>query len=259
MIWTNFAEDHLDWHGNMLQYFEAKWNALKRVGDGPIVMGQDVMHFARALKTDLPIVAEVVDSENFKAKGNSPLSRINQINVEYVKRFVGMLGMEGKNVDRVASRFAFLPHRLEKVGETNGVRFWNDSKATNFHSVEAALEGFDTRVVWLGGGLDKGGDMDAFAQRIACHLRYAYTFGSVGQALANALEQAGVRATCVPTMREAMTELQTRCEAGDDVLLSPGFASFDQFKGYADRGTQFRQLVAELFPATGKQPVLFQH
>ena len=255
IIWSNFAEDHLDWHKNMLNYFEAKWNALCMVSEGPIVMGQDVLDFARSLKAELPVIAEVVDAEEFEIEKQKPISAINQLNVEYVKRFVGLLGMEERIVDEVVKRFAFLPHRLEYVGESTGIHFWNDSKATNFHAVEAALEGFYNPVVWLGGGLDKGGDIESFAFRIASKVRVAITFGEVGKRLADALLNAGVLTYEVANLRDAMDLIRMECHPGDEVVLSPAFASYDQFTGYADRGRQFKQLVEEKFFTQTNYPI----
>jgi len=255
IIWTNFAEDHLDWHKNLLNYFEAKWNALCRVTGGPIVMGQDVLDFARALKTELPAIAEVVDAATFEVDPQQSISLINQLNVEYVKRFVGLLGLDPGIVDHVTKRFAFLPHRLEYVGDSAGVRFWNDSKATNFHAVEAALESFYAPVIWLGGGVDKGGDIEAFAFRIAQKIRLAITFGSIGGRLADALLNAGVLTFEVDTMQEAMDVIKMESHPGDEVVLSPAFASFDQFTGYADRGRQFKNLVIEKFFNQTQYPI----
>lgn len=255
IIWSNFAEDHLDWHQNMLNYFEAKWNALCMVSEGPIVMGRDVMDFARSFNAKLPALAEVVDAKTFEFDERKPISSINQLNVEYVKRFVGLLGIDTGLVDKVVKRFAFLPHRLEYVGEESGIRFWNDSKATNFHAVEAALESFYEPLVWLGGGLDKGGDIEAFAFRIAPKLRAAVTFGGIGKRLANALLNAGVLTFEVENLADAMDVLRMECHPGDEVVFSPGFASYDQFSGYADRGRQFCQLVEERFFTHNNYPI----
>jgi len=255
IIWSNFAEDHLDWHQSMLNYFEAKWNALCMVSGGPIVMGQDVLDFARSIKVKLPVISEVIDAETFEFDKRRAISAINQLNVEYVKRFVALLGIETSLVDEVVSRFPFLPHRMEYVGEASGIHFWNDSKATNFHAVEAALESFYEPLVWLGGGLDKGGDIEAFAFRIAPKLRTAITFGEVGKRLANALLNAGVLTFEVETLSDAMDLLRMECRPGDEVVLSPGFASYDQFSGYADRGRQFCRLVEKRFFTQTNYPI----
>lgn len=255
IIWTNFAEDHLDWHQSMENYFTSKWNALCMVNEGPIVLGSDVIEYARDLNLNLPMVAEVIDTEVFEANGKGTISAINQLNVLYVKRFIAMLGIDEALVDQVAARFAFLPHRLEFVGESAGIHFWNDSKATNFHAVEAALENFYQPVIWLGGGLDKGGDVEAFACRIAPKIRVAITFGEMGRRLAEALLNEGVMTFEVDSMRDATPIIRMEAHPGDEVVLSPGFASFDQFTGYADRGRQFRQMVTETFFTQPNYPI----
>lgn len=259
ILWTNFAEDHLDWHCSMEQYFRAKWNALRSVEQGPVVLGKDVIEHAKSWNLDLPSFAEIVDADHFETNPSQPISAINQLNVCFVKAFVRGLGIDTALVDRVVQTFAFLPHRLECIGETEGIHFWNDSKATNFHAVEAALESFYQPIVWLGGGLDKRGDVEAFAQRIASKLRIAITFGQIGPRLADALLEAGVLTFAVKTMRDAVQVLRSECHPGDEVVLSPGFASFDQFTGYADRGRRFRQFVTETFFNPSLQPIELNH
>ena len=247
IIWSNFAADHLDWHGEIAHYFDAKWNALCQVTDGPIVIGAGVLNHARNFHKAIPITAEVVSDHLEAVSAGGSISAINKLNIEYVKRFVSYFDIDASVVNRVVSQFAFLPHRLELVGTAAGINYWNDSKATNFHAVEAALQNFYSPVVWLGGGLSKGGDIREFARSIASKIKTAITFGEVAAPLANALIEAGVLTYAVENLEAAMEVLKFESAPGDNVLLSPGFASFDQFNGYADRGKQFCELVGRRF------------
>src|SRR6185369_11572835 len=134
-------------------------------------------------------------------------------------------------------------HRLSRVGEKRGVTFWNDSKATNFHAVEAALATFAGPVLWIGGGKAKGGDLAGFVRRIARHLRHAFLIGETSSALAGHCRDVRVPATPCATLAEALNGAFAVAAVGDHIVLSPGFASFDMFHGYDDRGRQFESLV----------------
>src|SRR5208283_1996223 len=94
-------------------------------------------------------------------------------------------------------------HRLSKVAVVDGVTYWNDSKATNFHAVEAALAGFRGPVVLIAGGRSKGGDVGGFARRIAPKVLHAVLIGETGPVLAAALESCGVAHECVAGLEDA--------------------------------------------------------
>jgi UDP-N-acetylmuramoylalanine--D-glutamate ligase len=108
-------------------------------------------------------------------------------------------------------------------------------------------------VLWIGGGRSKGGDLRAFASRIAPHLRQAYLIGETAAEMAEHLRAQAVPVSVCPSLRDAVARAHAAAAAGDAVLLSPGFASFDMFQGYDDRGRQFEALVAELQPVSPKR------
>jgi UDP-N-acetylmuramoylalanine--D-glutamate ligase len=144
-----------------------------------------------------------------------------------------------------ARSFQLGRHRLARVGEHDGVGYWNDSKATNFHAVEAALARFAAPVVLIAGGKAKGGDLAGFVHRIAPRVKHAVLIGETSAELAFQCAAFRVAHTSCATLAEAVRRAAELAEAGDHVLLSPGFASFDMFGGYAERGEQFEQLVRE--------------
>lgn len=243
LIWSNFAEDHLDWHGEISHYFDAKWNALTQVADRPIVMGAGVANCALEFAKTLPAHVELINDQPASVPIGGSISAINKLNIEYVKSFASHYGIEGKIVDEVVQDFAFLPHRLEYVATIQGVNYWNDSKATNFHAVEAALDSFYAPVVWIGGGQSKGGDVATFARGISGKIKKAIIFGSVAKTLTEALIEEGVLTYSVEDLKSAVEILKFETSPADDVLLSPGFSSYDQFTSYADRGHQFCELI----------------
>jgi UDP-N-acetylmuramoylalanine--D-glutamate ligase len=126
------------------------------------------------------------------------------------------------------------------------VTYWNDSKATNFHAVEAALAGFAAPVLLIAGGRAKGGDIPGFVGRIASRLKHAFIIGETRHTLADACATHHVPHTVCSSLEEAVQKAAANSVDGDHVLLSPGFASFDMFNSYEDRGDRFEQLVNNL-------------
>jgi UDP-N-acetylmuramoylalanine--D-glutamate ligase len=153
------------------------------------------------------------------------------------------LGIDNAAIDVGLASFSGLPHRMQRVGEVNGVAFVDDSKATNPESVAPALAAFP-RVHWILGGKPKGDDLDACRPGFG-HVVRAYTIGEAGPRFAELLapelpvEEAG-------TIDAAVRAAAARAKPGEVVLLSPACASFDQFSDYAERGRAFARAVEDL-------------
>jgi UDP-N-acetylmuramoylalanine--D-glutamate ligase len=138
-----------------------------------------------------------------------------------------------------------LPHRLELVRERAGVRWYDDSKATNVGAVEKSIDSFAGGIVLLLGGYDKGGDFAALRPRIAARVSDVICFGAAGPHIAAQLgASAGPR--LVPDLAGAVQLAATLAQAGAVVVLAPGCASFDEFRDYHERGERFRALVEAL-------------
>ena len=147
--------------------------------------------------------------------------------------------------------FAPLPHRVEPVGEVEGVRYINDSKATNTDAVEKALSAFsDTRVILLLGGSDKGTPLADFMEVVAARVAAVVCFGAARERFRSALSEASGAAEIdiaeADDLRDAVDVARSLAQRGDVVLLSPACASFDEFSGFEERGDAFRAYVAEL-------------
>ena len=144
--------------------------------------------------------------------------------------------------------FRGLPHRMERVGEAEGVVFINDSKATNPASAAPALAAFPPapkpRIHWIVGGLPKGDGLDECAPYFG-NVAAAYTIGDAGPRFAELLEPY-MPVTRSELMCEAIRQAIAVAKPGDVVLLSPACASFDQFRDFEARGDTFRQLVEAL-------------
>lgn len=249
MLWTNFAEDHLERHPGMAAYFAAKWRLLERTAPGAVFVGSSVQRYAAESGNTLPAPACIA------TEGQQADARLAGSVFAGYPQFENFLlaaawwrhaGLPAGALFAAARSFRLGEHRLTRVGEKRGVTFWNDSKATNFHAVEAALATFAAPVLWIGGGRAKGGDLAAFVRRIARRIRHAFLIGETTPVLVPACRDAQVPVSACRSLEEAVHSAFARASAGDHVLLSPGFASFDMFRGYDDRGRQFACLVEKL-------------
>lgn len=248
-LWTNFAEDHLERHGDLPAYFRAKWNLVTRTAPDAVFAGTSVQRVARQLNLALP-ASSAVASEGAAAdprlKGTVFAAYPQRENFELAAAWWRASGRDEAALYAAARSFRLGRHRLARVGEHEGVTYWNDSKATNFHAVEAALAGFDRPVLVILGGKPKGGDLAAFVKRLAPRVKHASLIGETRDELATYCRAYGVAHAACDSLADAVRDAAARAVAGDAVLLSPGFASFDQFRNYADRGEQFETLVRGL-------------
>jgi UDP-N-acetylmuramoylalanine--D-glutamate ligase len=269
-LWTNFAEDHLERHAGLESYFAAKWNLVVHTGgrvrpreETPqklsateagraVFVGSSVQRFAEKFDRPLPPGSAIATEQQ---PGDERLA--GTVFQDYPQRENFLLaaawwkfaGLPSNKLFSAAKNFQLGRHRLTRVGEREGVVYWNDSKATNFHAVEAAVAGFSSPVVLIAGGKSKGGDLAGFVHRIAPAVKHAVLIGDTAEELAFHCSAFRLAHTRCPSLAEAVDRAAELATAGDNVLLSPGFASFDQFKGYADRGEQFEKLVNNLEPA----------
>src|SRR5205823_6054730 len=142
--------------------------------------------------------------------------------------------------------FGGVPHRLELVRELRGVRYVNDSKATNTAAARRGVAAYDAPLRLILGGSLKGEDFNAFARDLPANVRSIYLVGEAADELAAALDAAGRSYTRDDELDRALAHASADAEAGDIVLLSPAAASYDQFDNFEQRGDAFRRLVEEL-------------
>jgi UDP-N-acetylmuramoylalanine--D-glutamate ligase len=147
-------------------------------------------------------------------------------------------------VERAVAEFTPLPHRLALIGTRRGVRYFDDSKATNIGATLKSLEAFDEPVILLAGGVGKGVDFSVLGQA-AGKLRMVVAYGESAAEVEAALSGKAPVAR-VHGFADAFALAAERARAGDVVLLAPACASFDEFRGYAARGRRFIELLAAL-------------
>jgi len=158
------------------------------------------------------------------------------------------LGLDDAAIEKGLATYHALPHRMELVGEVAGVRWFNDSKATNAASAAPALAAFppapDQRLHWIAGGQAKGDGLAACRPWFS-HVKCAYLIGEAMEGFAAEIGDA-IPVDRAGDLATAVAHAAAAAESGDIVLLSPACASFDQFKDYEARGDQFRSLVRGL-------------
>lgn len=142
--------------------------------------------------------------------------------------------------------FRGVPHRLEFVRELDGVRYVNDSKATNVNAVWYALESFREPIVLIAGGRDKGNDYESLKPLVRERVRGLVALGESAEKVLRELGGVAPATRAAGSMEEAIRLAREMARPGDVVLLSPACASFDLFQNYEDRGDTFKRLVNSL-------------
>ena len=267
-VLLNLTPDHLDRHASFEEYAAAKMrmfeNQLDRDcavlnADDPEVTRrmpsrQQVFWFSREKR--VAAGAFLRDGQVFFRHDGSevPLARRDQIalrgehNVENVLAGCAAAYLAGATPAAIASgvkTFRGVEHRLEFVAEIGGVKFYNDSKATNVDAALKAIEAFSEPLVVILGGKDKGSPYTPLAKPLRERARLAILIGAAAEKIAADLGDASETAHA-GTLDRAMQLASERARPGDVVLLAPACSSFDQFENYEERGRKFKELVARL-------------
>ena len=154
------------------------------------------------------------------------------------------IGIEPKAVASALREFRGLPHRLAQVAEIDGVRYVNDSKATNVDAMRRALESFDAPITLIAGGRDKDGDFASVQALVSERVRHVVLIGEAAGTIERAWPK--VPSSKAATLEDAIAEARSRTTPGGVVLLAPGCASFDMFRNFEERGARFEAAVTEL-------------
>lgn len=186
-----------------------------------------------------PHHASLISSDKIKIKG------IHNLENAMAASLIALIsGCRPRHIRNVLRNFHGLEHRLEFVGEIEGVRFINDSKGTNVGAVAKSLEGFE-HVLLIMGGRDKDGDFSILRDLIKRKVKLLILLGEAREKIGEKLEGT-TDIYKVNDLREAVNLSMTKASAGDVVLLSPGCASFDMFVDFEDRGRKFKEAVREI-------------
>lgn len=272
-VLLNLAPDHLDRHGSPAAYYRTKWRLFENQrpedyavlnadeessgnrdelqaavllfgrgaapGPGVWLAGDDVAYDVRIQKGTL------LPSRDIRLPGPHNLS-----NAMAAACAALAMDVSPPAIAEALVEFEGLPHRLEFVGEAGGVRYVNDSKATNVASALTALATFEGPIILIAGGKSKGGDFGALAAAARGKVRLAVLYGAAREELAATFEGV-VPLERVDTVGGATAKAAASARRGDVVLLSPACTSWDQYRDFEERGDDFKRAVAELSREAG--------
>ena len=263
-VLLNVSPDHLDWHTDESEYRAAKYRIFDEAfsavfnRDDPVAESRIKAAERISFGLDVPAAGEyglrTDDGVEYLARGTDLLMPVADIALvgrhNYANALAAMaaselLGVQPDAMRRVLREFTGLPHRMQFVREIHGVRYINDSKATNVGAAIAAVQSVDGPVVLLAGGQGKGGDFAQFATSVAERLRAAIVFGEDAEQIAQAFE-GRTRVQRAADLFDGLNQATAVAERGDTVLLAPACASFDQFVNFARRGDAFSEAVRRL-------------
>ncbi|MEX0952603.1 MAG: UDP-N-acetylmuramoyl-L-alanine--D-glutamate ligase [Nitriliruptoraceae bacterium] len=265
----NLAADHLDWHRDLDAYAEAKariWEAQVE-GDWAVANDDDPATVAlrdrrapaghasfsarRGVQRGVGVVDGhlvcTVDGEARAVIATAELAASAEHHVANLcaaATAARLVGADADAIARVARRWQPGEHRGRVVAVAGGVRWVDDSKATNPHATVAALASADP-IVWIAGGIAKGVDLGALGPHLTS-VRHALLIGTSARALADVCAAHGVPATIVDGLGDAVRTAAGIARPGDTVLLAPACASFDQFRDYRHRGEVFVAAVTAI-------------
>ena len=282
-VFTNLSPDHLDRHGGLGGYFAAKRRLFAEGGPDRAVIGVDEaegQYLANQLAegpTDDRVIRVSVDHKLagqgwtvFARKGFLAEWRkgrqVGAIDLRGVAGLPGAhnhqnacaayavcrsLGLGPKAIETALHSYPGLPHRSQRIAESGGVIYVNDSKATNVDAAAKALQAFDN-IRWICGGLEKDGGLGGLVPHLGS-VKKAYVIGREAQKFALHLSGPGLRleAEVCTTMARAVERAMAEAQPGDVVLLAPAAASFDQYDNFEQRGDDFVGLVKAGLGAVG--------
>ena len=246
---TNVFENHLDRYAGSLQaYADAKKNIFRFQGPDDVLILNRRCELTAGWAAETPSRVDWFDPQAEPVELALP-GQHNQANAQGALAVAKHFDIDRPEALAALARVRSLPHRLEFVGEIDGVRFFNDSKCTTPAGAVVALESFQPgRCVILMGGYDKAVNFDALGAKAAGQAKGVVAFGQTGGAIISAVRrnakpgQAPALAEAAD-LSEAVKVAKTLAKPGDVILLSPACASYDQFDNYQRRGEMFAELV----------------
>ena len=271
-IILNISTDHLDWHKKEKHYVLSKLKLLKNTELAVLnyddkclknIKGRNIYYFS--LK-ELPENVKGIYLKEYKKEDslnvyNLVLKNDKTDEIQVKTQLIGfhnlqnimatiqtacLLDADLKKVIEKIKEFKPLSHRIEFVKEIEGIEFYNDSKSTTVQAVEKAIESFDEKVVLILGGINKGGDFSKLGDLLKNKVLSAFIIGRDKQQIYQMIKDY-TNSIKKESLEEAVKEAFEVAKKNKAVVLfSPGCASFDMFKNYADRGDKFKEIVENL-------------
>ena len=263
-VMTNLSEAHIDFLKSYENYKNVKAKIFQNHDSSNIAIlnyeNSDVMDITKDIKSTKKYFSserkvdgcylendsiyyygeKIVDTKDIALIGKH-----NYENIMAAILVVKELGVSDDSIRELLKDFKGVEHRMEFVRELNGIKFYNDSKATNIKATQIALSAFNTPVVILLGGLDRGHDFFELKDYMGC-VKHVVALGECRNRVEEYAKALNIPVTNVETMKEAVPAAVAAATSGDTVLLSPASASWDQYKCFEDRGDEFKALVNNL-------------
>lgn len=265
----NIAEDHLDRYKDIEDYFNTKKNIIINQNKNDfLVLNYDNIYtniwynelngnsksklLTFSLKSKFATIYyneedEFIYYENEKLFSIANRKLIGKHNIANILAAVLIClkdGIPADNIEKVVNNFKGIEHRVELVGEINGVKYINDSKATSMNSVMSALKSFDKDIILIMGGRNKNIDFTPLNSIVNARVKKLILMGEAANVLSDMLHFDNK--IIVRDLPDAFNYASSIAISGDTVLLSPGCTSFDMFKNYEERGKYFKSLVYKL-------------
>ncbi len=258
----NISADHLDRHKTLAAYTAAKLNlfAGQKEGDKAVVCDDsDLIRHLQSYRDNerififgaaespgsVTIRRSGYENEVYSLEGTELDSYAGRLNAEAAVLTALLLGCEREGIVRGLQKFTHAPHRLQFVRELDGVRYFDDSKATNSAAVLSALHSFTGNVILIAGGKEKGEDFAVLRDTVQKKVKTLILIGEAADSLEQSLQLEN-EPQRTDTLEEAVQLGAELAKKGDVVLLAPACASFDMFTGYGQRGDVFTKAVLEL-------------
>ncbi|AAC07814.1 UDP-N-acetylmuramoyl-L-alanine--D-glutamate ligase [Aquifex aeolicus] len=257
----SFSVDHLDWHPSIEDYLKSKYRIFENQTEEDFLILNDLVYeikktpsrARKVLFSELYINSDSVfykDIRLFNPKNLKIRGLHNVYNASVASLIALTLGLKPEDFEEVIYEFRGLPHRLEFLGNFNGVEVYNDSKSTTPHALMHALKTFpDNSVILIVGGKDKGADFYSLRHIVQKKVKIALAIGETKEKIKDSWKDITEVKTC-NTLEEAVKLAREVSKLGNVVLFSPACSSFDMFRNYEERGEKFKELVEIWFTRT---------
>ncbi len=256
-IILNIDNDHMDWHTSLEDYINSKFNIIKNQKEDDFLIIDEEIDLKEKIKSKVLKVSTQKEVEGIflkngkvivnldghfeEVKINFPLKqKFNIKNGLFVLLALKILGKDLKEIKERFERFKGLPHRLEYIGEKNGIKVFNDSKSTNPHSVKNAILSFEGNIILIMGGLNKGLSFKELKGLIKEKCRSIILFGKSRFEILKDIEDKEIKIELTENVQNALKIAFKMAKVNDTILFSPGCTSFDMYKNYEERGEDFK-------------------
>jgi len=257
----NISPDHLDRYADFSDYSKSKMDLFKNMKDSDLIIynhddnilcdeveKRDKIFTAYSLNKNFSIFyLKDKKIESVHSKKNLHIDECELSGIHNISNFIGVatiashLGLDDKDIFQSLKMFKGLHHRFEIFKQVDGIKFINDSKATNIASVKVAIESIDRNIVLIMGGLPKESDFSEIIQ-YSKSIKSIIAYGVASDDIYNSLSDS-CKVLKIEKFEQAINSAIDLAKRGDSVLMSPGCSSYDQFKNFEERGNFFKSIV----------------